>query len=217
MIRKTLLSLLVLFSLLTLGATTRSLQGPFDWMVFKDDVQFLRLSGDGLSAQIVCSQLVETLGPLGERWNTGSTGSAIQDGLLQMLRNPRPRKATDKRWTVLVARSIAFRDFSYDRFRIEGLCEFEWFSRGKTLVGTMSFKADGQLPRKTVHLRVLIFPLWSPLVLFGVYPSIVGTRFAWRRVRRHRRRRKGWCLGCGYDLQGNVSGVCPECGSAMPR
>ena len=31
--------------------------------------------------------------------------------------------------------------------------------------------------------------------------------------RRYRRRKKGLCLTCGYDLTGNESGVCPECGS----
>jgi hypothetical protein len=31
--------------------------------------------------------------------------------------------------------------------------------------------------------------------------------------RRHRRRRwTGHCASCGYNLTGNVSGVCPECG-----
>jgi len=30
--------------------------------------------------------------------------------------------------------------------------------------------------------------------------------------------RSGWCCSkCGYDLTGNVSGVCPECGSAVTR
>jgi uncharacterized paraquat-inducible protein A len=29
-----------------------------------------------------------------------------------------------------------------------------------------------------------------------------------------RRQRLGLCLNCGYDLKGNESGVCPECGSA---
>jgi len=28
------------------------------------------------------------------------------------------------------------------------------------------------------------------------------------------RRAKGLCRNCGYDLTGNVSGVCPECGEA---
>ena len=31
--------------------------------------------------------------------------------------------------------------------------------------------------------------------------------------RRLMRRKKGHCLKCGYDLAGNVSGVCPECGT----
>jgi hypothetical protein len=31
-------------------------------------------------------------------------------------------------------------------------------------------------------------------------------------VRRDRRRRRGLCVKCAYDLTGNVSGVCPECG-----
>jgi hypothetical protein len=29
---------------------------------------------------------------------------------------------------------------------------------------------------------------------------------------RHPRGLKGRCVKCGYDLTGNISGVCPECG-----
>ena len=35
--------------------------------------------------------------------------------------------------------------------------------------------------------------------------------FAWIKTRR--RFPKGRCLSCGYDLTGNVSGTCPECGA----
>jgi hypothetical protein len=31
---------------------------------------------------------------------------------------------------------------------------------------------------------------------------------------REERRARGQCPQCGYDLTGNVSGVCPECGAA---
>lgn len=37
-----------------------------------------------------------------------------------------------------------------------------------------------------------------------------------RRLVPHRRRRLGRCLRCGYDLTGNTSGVCSECGLSIP-
>jgi hypothetical protein len=45
--------------------------------------------------------------------------------------------------------------------------------------------------------------------------------FAWYRwdrphELRRERRAKGLCVRCGYDLRGNVSGVCPECGEVAP-
>lgn len=30
-------------------------------------------------------------------------------------------------------------------------------------------------------------------------------------------RKRGYCEACGYNLRGNVSGVCPECGVAIGR
>lgn len=58
----------------------------------------------------------------------------------------------------------------------------------------------------------LTLPLWAPLLAFGAYPGVVFVRAA---LRRHRRRRRDLCLTCGYNLTGNVSGVCPECGTAL--
>ena len=52
-------------------------------------------------------------------------------------------------------------------------------------------------------------PLWFLVTVLAAYPAItlIGAH-----VRRYRRRRKNLCLHCAYDLTGNVSGVCPECG-----
>lgn len=36
-----------------------------------------------------------------------------------------------------------------------------------------------------------------------------------RRVMRAKRRKRGKCPACAYDLTCNVSGVCPECGTAV--
>lgn len=38
-----------------------------------------------------------------------------------------------------------------------------------------------------------------------------------QRFERRRTARVGRCLVCSYDLTGNVSGTCPECGTAIPR
>ncbi|MHC4066868.1 MAG: hypothetical protein ACYSUI_20520 [Planctomycetota bacterium] len=46
--------------------------------------------------------------------------------------------------------------------------------------------------------------------LFG---ALWATLF--RRWCRRSRYAPGFCQGCGYDLTGNVSGVCPECGVAV--
>jgi len=56
------------------------------------------------------------------------------------------------------------------------------------------------------------FPI--ALVVGGVFATgiavLIGIPFAVRR-----RARFGQCQKCGYDLTGNVSGVCPECGSLI--
>ncbi|MCP4246102.1 MAG: hypothetical protein GY778_03545 [bacterium] len=54
--------------------------------------------------------------------------------------------------------------------------------------------------------------IWLPLVLFSVYPAIAAICSVRRPLRRRRRRRKGLCVGCAYDLTGNESRICPECG-----
>lgn len=58
------------------------------------------------------------------------------------------------------------------------------------------------------HLQL---PLWSLLLAIGV-PTIL----LWKRPRLFRRR-PGHCVSCGYDLSGNISGVCPECGRATSK
>jgi hypothetical protein len=62
--------------------------------------------------------------------------------------------------------------------------------------------------RNHVTHTVAAVPDWFLLLLFSALP--LGR--AWRYLAR-RRRAAGQCAACGYDLTGNVTGVCPECGT----
>ena len=58
-----------------------------------------------------------------------------------------------------------------------------------------------------VRTTDLFLPLWIPLLVIGS-----ATILLWRRDRRFP---PGHCRECGYDLTGNTSGVCSECGVAV--
>lgn len=55
----------------------------------------------------------------------------------------------------------------------------------------------------------ITIPIWFLIVAFPAYPSIAFIRGP---LRRWRRRKRGECVNCGYNLTGNVTGVCSECG-----
>ena len=63
--------------------------------------------------------------------------------------------------------------------------------------------------------HTLSVPHWFVCLLTAILP---GQRLLMR-IRRNaisrRRLGRGLCRHCGYDLQGNVSGTCPECGKAV--
>ena len=61
--------------------------------------------------------------------------------------------------------------------------------------------------------RCVGFPPWLPIPVLAAYPAIYFLVVGVRRLRR----RPGCCLHCDYDLTGNESGVCPECGTGIRR
>ena len=58
----------------------------------------------------------------------------------------------------------------------------------------------------------ITFPIFILVALFAYYPYLV---FLQRPYTRWKRQRKGQCHQCGYDLAGNVTGVCSECGAEI--
>ena len=56
-------------------------------------------------------------------------------------------------------------------------------------------------------------PFWLAFALIYMWAPRFGFDYCRRpRAVRAARIRRGLCLTCSYDLRGNVSGVCPECG-----
>lgn len=59
--------------------------------------------------------------------------------------------------------------------------------------------------------RSVMVPLWALLLVFSI-PPMLSVLFGFLRLRR---RRGHVCFKCTYDLTGNTSGACPECGTPI--
>jgi hypothetical protein len=69
------------------------------------------------------------------------------------------------------------------------------------------------------HFRWATHSVWVvtvPLDVLFILTALLPLGWFLRQVMRHRRKVSGLCHACGYNLTGNRSGVCPECGAAAP-
>jgi hypothetical protein len=71
-------------------------------------------------------------------------------------------------------------------------------------------ESNGNAGRSAIGF-LLIIPNAYACVAFAILPAA----YAVRRRRLRLAIQQGLCLTCGYNLTGNVSGVCPECGAAI--
>lgn len=211
-IRRIVLGLSTLAAVATLVLGAVSTRKGIDFHAYRKDVQFLRFSFGQLEVQVVRSMMTGVSEPLGGRkWSRRSTPGGTKEGLLMILRRPPPVFTSDPRdWTVSADRRFKLGVVAYDSFNVNNVSGFAWETPFN-----VSFEANTQLRRKSVHVQVLNLPLWIALLLFGTYPAIASIGFIRGPYRRWRRQRKGCCPSCGYNLKGNVSGVCPECGNEV--
>lgn len=61
--------------------------------------------------------------------------------------------------------------------------------------------------------RSFFVPWWFLALASALFPA--AALFKW--VRRRAKAGSGGCPACGYDLTGNASGVCPECGTPTAK
>lgn len=64
------------------------------------------------------------------------------------------------------------------------------------------------------NIRAVIIPFWFLTPMAGLACWLIF-RNSKKRLR-GRREQLGLCQVCGYDLRGNTSGICPECGEPLP-
>jgi hypothetical protein len=88
---------------------------------------------------------------------------------------------------------------------------------GRRLAGWV---ISGALLNVTIELSMLFslgFGWWSPLIASGAMAIFIGALHVVGRRQSLRLRfaGAGTCGGCGYDLSGNTTGVCPECGAGI--
>jgi len=69
-------------------------------------------------------------------------------------------------------------------------------------------------PPPYTSIIVIRIPHWLGLLVLSAPLLALLGHYHYRRTRRIARRLAGRCVACGYDLAGNVSGRCPECGLA---
>ncbi len=85
-----------------------------------------------------------------------------------------------------------------------------WHNRKVEVGDYIGFMPQQQsITLQTGKLISISVPL-RPLLLLAV----IATSVLWRLDRRFP---LGCCQNCGYDLTGNVSGVCPECGTEVEK
>lgn len=64
------------------------------------------------------------------------------------------------------------------------------------------------------RIHPVVWWIGAAMLIVGFGAAVVVTCVAVYRDTLHNVPR-GVCAGCGYDLTGNVSGVCPECGASV--
>lgn len=57
------------------------------------------------------------------------------------------------------------------------------------------------------------FPHWFSMLMLTIVPTLA----VFQGYRRYCRMMSNRCFECVYDLTGNLSGICPECGTAIPE
>lgn len=115
-------------------------------------------------------------------------------------------------WSPWLAGNWGEAGFQMHEVRLSGVWGQTMAEHARALGLTwIDLQQNGPMPMtgKNVRIHNVSIPLWLALAVVLAPTLLIHARLP--------RRRAGCCLGCGYDLTGNVSGRCPECGASFER
>jgi hypothetical protein len=130
-------------------------------------------------------------------------------------------------WVVGIPLGLAARFFA-DHFSITGGRISRWIARTLAWLTMCACAAlfaslvyGIGLTRHLSHLSWYDYPLLAiaslPVVAISYGPAIILAILALRTIRKPPKiGNHPQCSNCGYNLTGNVSGICSECGTAIP-
>ncbi len=110
--------------------------------------------------------------------------------------------------------------FEWTRFPFQITADAPLYNPARGALGfgrtTTTYTGTVEAPDHTQSLRNgtlqdTVIPLYAFATFFAVPPLLWFAAI----LRRASRTRRNLCPACGYNLTGNTSGVCPECGTAV--
>lgn len=78
-------------------------------------------------------------------------------------------------------------------------------------IDALALPFSGQ-PDGTKLLYAIWFPIWVPTAILFLIPMFIFIKINTIKLIR---RSCNHCIHCGYNLTGNISGTCPECGTPI--
>jgi len=145
--------------------------------------------------------------------------SCSYTGELEVMYIPRTEQGPDhaEGWGMFLTRDLKGWPFTCWSSAVQqtpqpdGWTVFAW-TTGPTIHGTSGPKnLWGKVTGRYAQIRLHFVAVTILLLLYPclAFPGVI------RRRRQNRRRAQGLCPRCGYNLTGNVSGACPECGTPV--
>jgi hypothetical protein len=84
-------------------------------------------------------------------------------------------------------------------------------------IGNLASRLFGRAPPMPSEVDILGVPAWAAISLSLVLPMALLLMEVFALCRGKRKQGNPLCRHCHYDLTGNVSGVCPECGTIVAK